>query len=56
MHGWPLRIVTNSYISDYRKKRRQPPQYSTEQVAQQHLVDTYTRSCRRGYVQPKTKR
>jgi RNA polymerase sigma-70 factor, ECF subfamily len=43
MHGWPLRILTNSYISDYRKKRRQPLQYSTEQVAEQRLVDTYTR-------------
>ena len=43
MHGWPLRIVTNSFISDYRNKRRQPLQYSTEQVAEQRLVDTYTR-------------
>ena len=43
MHGWPLRILTNSYISDYRKLRGQPLQYFTEQVAEQHLVDTYTR-------------
>jgi RNA polymerase sigma-70 factor (ECF subfamily) len=39
MHAWLLRILINSYISDYRKKRRQPMQYSTEQ----RLVDTYAR-------------
>src|ERR1700734_3217117 len=43
MHAWLLRILINSYISDYRKKRRQPVQYSTEEVPEQRLVDTYTR-------------
>lgn len=43
LRAWLLRILTNSYISDYRKKRRQPVQYSTEQVTEQRLVDTYTR-------------
>jgi RNA polymerase sigma-70 factor, ECF subfamily len=42
--AWLLRILMNSYISDYRKKRRQPLQHSTEQVTEQRLVDTYTRS------------
>ena len=44
MHAWLLRILINSYISDYRKKRRQPVQYSTEEVTEQRLTDTYTRS------------
>jgi RNA polymerase sigma-70 factor (ECF subfamily) len=43
MHAWLLRILINSYVSDYRKKRRQPVQYSTEVVTEQRLVDTYTR-------------
>src|ERR1700730_13456702 len=43
LHAWLLRILINSYISDYRKKRRQPVQYSTEVVTEQRLVDTYTR-------------
>src|SRR5271167_1676229 len=44
MRAWLLRILINSYISDYRKKRRQPVQYSAEEFTQQCLVDTYTRS------------
>jgi RNA polymerase sigma-70 factor, ECF subfamily len=43
MRAWLLRILVNSYISDYRKKQRQPVQYSTEQVTEQRLVDSYTR-------------
>jgi RNA polymerase sigma-70 factor, ECF subfamily len=48
MRAWLLRILTNTYISDYRKKRRQPVQYSTEQVIEQRLVDIYTRSAPAG--------
>jgi RNA polymerase sigma-70 factor (ECF subfamily) len=48
LRAWLLRILINSYISDYRKKRRQPVQYSTEQVTEQRLVDTYTRSAPAG--------
>jgi RNA polymerase sigma-70 factor, ECF subfamily len=48
MHGWLLRILINSYITDYRKKRRQPVQYSTEEVTEQRLVATYTRSASAG--------
>src|ERR1700720_1004405 len=33
MRAWLLRILINSYISDYRKKRRQPLQYSTEETS-----------------------
>jgi RNA polymerase sigma-70 factor, ECF subfamily len=38
MHAWLLRILINSYISDYRKKRCQPVQYSTEEITEQRLV------------------
>ena len=48
MQAWLLRILINSYISDYRKKRCQPVQYSTEEVPEQRLVDTYTRSAPAG--------
>src|ERR1700751_3609798 len=48
MHAWLSRILTNSYISEYRKKRRQPLQYSTEEVTEQRLVDTYTRTAPAG--------
>jgi RNA polymerase sigma-70 factor (ECF subfamily) len=48
MHAWLSRILINSYISDYRKKRRQPTQYSTEEVTEQRLVDTYRRSAPTG--------
>jgi RNA polymerase sigma-70 factor (ECF subfamily) len=48
MRAWLLRILINSYISDYRKKRRQPVRYSTEQFSEQRLVDTYTRSAPAG--------
>src|SRR5271168_1636490 len=44
MQAWLLRILINSYISDYRRKRRQPVQYSTEEITEQHLVGTYSRS------------
>jgi RNA polymerase sigma-70 factor (ECF subfamily) len=48
MRAWLLRILVNSYISDYRKRRREPVQYSTEEVAEQRLMDTYTRSAPAG--------
>jgi RNA polymerase sigma-70 factor, ECF subfamily len=48
MHAWLLRILINSYITDYRKRRRQPVQYSTEEVTEQRLVATYTRSAPAG--------
>jgi RNA polymerase sigma-70 factor, ECF subfamily len=48
LHAWLSRILINSYISEYRKKRRQPLQYSTEEVTEQRLVDTYTRTAPAG--------
>src|ERR1700758_4275388 len=44
VHAWLARILKNSYISSYRTKRRRPVQYSTEEVSEQRLVDTYFRS------------
>src|ERR1700755_2335085 len=44
MRAWLLRILINSYISDYRKRRREPVQYSTEEVTERRLADSYTRS------------
>jgi RNA polymerase sigma-70 factor (ECF subfamily) len=48
MHAWLSRILINSHISEYRKKRRQPMQYSTEEVTEQRWVETYRRSARTG--------
>jgi RNA polymerase sigma-70 factor (ECF subfamily) len=44
VHAWLLRILINTYISDYRKKRRQPLQYSIEEVAERRLASTYASS------------
>jgi RNA polymerase sigma-70 factor, ECF subfamily len=43
LRAWLLRILINSYISEYRKKRRQPVQHSTEEFTEQRLVETHTR-------------
>jgi RNA polymerase sigma-70 factor, ECF subfamily len=43
IHAWLIRILVNCYISDYRKKRREPVQYSTEEIAEQRLVNTHPR-------------
>src|ERR1700755_2851626 len=34
--AWLLRILTNTYINGYRKKRRQPVQYSAENLTDQY--------------------
>jgi RNA polymerase sigma-70 factor (ECF subfamily) len=44
IQAWLLRILINSYIGEYRKKRRQPVQYSTEEFTEQRLAETSTRS------------
>lgn len=38
INGWLYRILVNTYISGYRKKRRQPVSYSTEQITDQHMM------------------
>jgi RNA polymerase sigma-70 factor, ECF subfamily len=41
LSAWLFRILTNTYIKRYRRKRRQPVLYSTEQVTEQHLAAVY---------------
>ena len=38
INGWLYRILKNTYINSYRRKRRQPVQCSTDQITEQHLV------------------
>jgi RNA polymerase sigma-70 factor (ECF subfamily) len=42
--AWLLRIQTNTYINGYRKKRRQPAQYSSESLTDQYLTEANARS------------
>jgi RNA polymerase sigma-70 factor (ECF subfamily) len=44
LNAWLLRILTNTFINGYRKKRRQPAQYSTEQLTDQYLTEANGRS------------
>jgi RNA polymerase sigma-70 factor, ECF subfamily len=44
LSAWLFRILTNTYINGYRKKRRQPVQYSAEQVTEQQLAAAYANS------------
>ena len=44
LKAWLLRIMTNTYINSYRKKRRQPMQYSAESLTDQYLTEANARS------------
>jgi RNA polymerase sigma-70 factor (ECF subfamily) len=44
LKAWLLRILTNTYINSYRKKRRQPTQYSAENLTDQYLTEANARS------------
>jgi RNA polymerase sigma-70 factor (ECF subfamily) len=44
LKAWLLRILTNTYINSYRKKRRQPVQYSVENLTDQYLTEANARS------------
>ena len=44
LKAWLLRILTNTYINSYRKKRRQPMQYSAEDLTDQYLTEANARS------------
>jgi|SRR5271166_2038353 len=46
--AWLFRILTNAYIDGYRKKRRYPVQYSTDQITDLQLAAAYARSTPRG--------
>ena len=41
LKAWLFRILTNTYINGYHRKRRQPELCSTEQVTDQHLAEAY---------------
>jgi len=42
--AWLLRILTNTYINLYRRKRRQPMHFSTEYLTDQDLTEAKARS------------
>lgn len=42
--AWLSRILTNTYINGYRKKRRRPVQCRTEELTEHQLSSAYTRS------------
>jgi RNA polymerase sigma-70 factor (ECF subfamily) len=44
LKAWLLRILTNTYINGYRRKRRQPTLYSTEHLTDQYLTEANARS------------
>ena len=44
LNAWLFRILTNTFISDYRKKRGQPAHYSIDQVSEQQLAQSYAKS------------
>jgi RNA polymerase sigma-70 factor (ECF subfamily) len=44
LKAWLLRILTNTYINSYRRKRRQPMQYSAEGLTDQCLTQANARS------------
>lgn len=44
LSAWLFRILTNTFINSYRKKRRQPIEYSTEDLTEEHLAGAYARS------------
>jgi RNA polymerase sigma-70 factor (ECF subfamily) len=38
LKAWLYRIMTNSYINDYRKKQRRPTEYPTEEISDRQLA------------------
>jgi RNA polymerase sigma-70 factor (ECF subfamily) len=44
LKAWLLRIMTNTYINGYRRKRRQPMHFSTEDLTDQDLTEATARS------------
>jgi RNA polymerase sigma-70 factor, ECF subfamily len=42
--AWLYRIMVNTYINGYRKKRRQPVQYATEELTDELLAEVHARS------------
>jgi RNA polymerase sigma-70 factor, ECF subfamily len=44
VNAWLIRIMTNTFINGYRKKRRQPLHYSIEEITDQYLTEAHARS------------
>jgi RNA polymerase sigma-70 factor (ECF subfamily) len=44
LNAWMFRILTNTFINTYRKKKRQPVQCSTEEITDQGLAKAYAHS------------
>jgi RNA polymerase sigma-70 factor (ECF subfamily) len=44
LNAWVFRILTNTFINGYRKKKRQPVQCSTDEVTDQGLAKAYAHS------------
>jgi RNA polymerase sigma-70 factor, ECF subfamily len=42
LKAWLFRIMTNTYISSYRTKKRQPAQYPTDQITDRQLAASAT--------------
>ena len=42
--AWLLRILTNAFINGYRRRQRQPAQYSIEQLTDHYLTEATARS------------
>ena len=40
LKAWLYRILTNTYINDYRKKQRQPAEYPTDEITDWQLAST----------------
>jgi RNA polymerase sigma-70 factor (ECF subfamily) len=46
LKAWLYRILTNTYINSYRKKRRQPSEYPTEEITDCQRRSRLSRRCR----------
>ena len=44
LKAWLYRIMTNTYINDYRKAQRQPQAYATAEITDQQMFDIAHRS------------
>ena len=44
LKAWLYRILTNTYINNYRKAQRQPKQYATAEITDQQMCDIAQRA------------